>query len=88
MVDLYSPVTPIQRDSNVSSSVPLCCHSVILLNGVLEVYWVLVVHVFYAKVIDNKSELNWSPIVCPKPGDQFALSVSSLVESLFQKLIC
>ena len=87
-VDLSSLVVPIQRDSNVPSSAPLYCHSVIFLNGVIEVYFVLFAHVFYSKIVDNKSELDWSPIVCQKPGDQFSLSSASLVESLFQKLIC
>ena len=77
-VDLSSLVGSIKRDANVSSSVPFCCHSVILLNGVLKVCYMFFAHVFYSKIVYNERELDWSPIVCPKPGDQFALLVASL----------
>ena len=86
-MDLSSFVVPIKRDANVSSSVPFFFHSAIFLNGVLEVYCMVFAHIFYSKVVYDERELDWSPIVCSKPGDQFALSVASLVEYLFQKLI-
>ena len=44
-------------------------------------------HVFDFKIVHNKCELYWSPIVCPKTGDQLALLVGSRVKSLFQKLV-
>ena len=80
-MELSSLVVPIKRDVNVSSSVPFYCHSVIFLNGVLEVYCMVFVHVFYSKTVYNERELDWYPIVCTKSGDQFALSVTSLVEA-------
>ena len=86
-MNLSSLVVLIKRDSNVSSSIPFYCHSVSFLNGVLEVYCMLLSHVFDSKVVHDECELYWYPIVCPKTGDQLALSVASLVESLFQKLI-
>ena len=86
-MDLYSLVVPIKFDANVLSSIPLCCHSVILLNGFLGVYYMFLAHVFDSKIVHDECEMYWSPIVCPKTGDQLDLSVASLVESLFQKLI-
>ena len=86
-VDLSSLVVPINSDANVSSSIPFCCHSVILINGVLEVYCMFLAHLFDSKIFHDECELYWSPIVCSKNGDQLALSVSSLVESLFHKII-
>ena len=86
-MDLSSLVVPIKRDANISSSVPFYCHSVIFLNGVLEMYCMFLTNAFESKVVHDNCELYWSPIVCPKTGDQLALSLASLVESLFQKLI-
>ena len=86
-MDLSSLVVTIKRDANVSSFVTFCCHSVIFLNGVLEVYCMVFADLFYSKIVYDERELDWSQIVCPKPGDQFDLSVAYLVESLFQKLI-
>ena len=83
-MDLSSIVVPIKRDANVSLSIPFCCHIVIFLNGILEVYSMLLAHVFDNKIFYDDCELYWSPIVCPKTGDQLALSVVSLVESLFR----
>ena len=56
-VDLSSFVGSIKRDANVSSSIPFCCHSLIFLNGVLEVCCMFLAHIFYSKVVYNKSEL-------------------------------
>ena len=55
--DLSSLLVPIKRDANVYSSVPFCCHSLIFLNGFIEVYCMFLAHVFDSKVGHDECEL-------------------------------
>ena len=43
--------------------------------------------IFDAKVVDNKSKLDWSCVVYPEAGRQFALVVPVFVQALLEQLI-
>ena len=49
---------------------------------------VLATFVFYAKVVGNKSGLDWFYLVYPEAGYQFVLVAPVLVQTLLEQLIC
>ena len=86
-MDLLLLVVPVERDSDVPRARPVFRDVVMLFEDVHEMSGVLAAFVFDSKVIDHECELDWSRVVAPEPGHQFALAVPVLVEALFKELV-
>ena len=43
--------------------------------------------IFDAKIVNDQSELYWSPLVFPEARNQFALMVSVFVEAFLQQFV-
>ena len=58
-----------------------------LFDSVDKVVGVFFAYVLYSEIIDNKGEINRSPIVHPHTGWVLALMVSLTVETLLKELL-
>jgi hypothetical protein len=86
-VDLVIAVVPVQRNIDVTFSSPIRSYLVVLFEGVLEVESMLGANVLDAEVVNDKGELYWAMIMLPETGDELALVVTVLVESLLEELV-
>ena len=80
-------VVPVQCDADVSFSVPFCCYCVVCFKCLLEVKYILFANILYSKIVHNKGELHWAPLVLPETWDKLALIIAALVESFFEDLV-
>ena len=86
-MDLPPSVIPIQGDSDVASSVPFGGNSVVLLQCLFEVHRMFLADILDTEIVNDQSELYWSPLVFPEARNQFALMVTVLVEAFFQQFV-
>ena len=77
-------VVPMKLDSDASFTLPVFRYGVVLLQNVHEMSGVCAAFIFDAKVVDDESELDWSRLVYPEAGHQFALVIPMFVQTLFK----
>ncbi len=61
---------------------PVGVDFIVLLEDVHEMLHIVLVVVLHAKVIDDKGEADWAPVVAPVSRCDFALAVTCLVKRL------
>ena len=69
-VDLSLVIVPIECDSDVSFAHPVFRDVVVESEDFHQVSGVLVAFVFDAKIVNDKSELDWSCLMYPEAGHQ------------------
>ncbi len=80
-------VVLIQCYPNVLFACPIACKFVVFFECIFEMLCIFFANVFDAEIINNQCELYGSCVVLPKPGYQFALSVSVIVEASFEEFV-
>ena len=77
-------IVPIKVDFNIFLHCFAHQDVVILFEGVDHVVGIIAGGVLDTKIVDDKHELDRACIVLPQPKNNFALSISSCIEMLFQ----
>ena len=75
-VDASGVVVPVKGEAEVAFAIPVFGDVVGFLDGVDQVVSVLTSNVLDAKIVDDKSKLNWTPIMGPHAGCVAALVVA------------
>ena len=65
-VHLSTLVILIEGNADVSLTVPFCSNAVLVFQRRLEIEGMFFADIFYAEILDNKGDLDWSPFVLPK----------------------
>jgi hypothetical protein len=86
-MDLVCGVVPIKREAKVSRAFPINVNLVVLLEYADEMFDVVLVGVLYSKVVNNKGEADWVPIVMPVSWCDLALPVPCIVEALGEEVL-
>ncbi len=86
-MDLVCSVVPIKCEVKVLRAFPINVDLVVLLEYIDEMFNVVLVGVLYSKVVDNKGEADWAPIVTPVSWCDLALLVPCLVEALGEEVL-
>jgi hypothetical protein len=86
-MDLMCGVVPVKHEAKVSHAFPVDVELAVLLDYAGEMFNVFLVDVLHSKVIDNKGEADWAPIVMPISWCDLALSVPLLVEALGEEVL-
>jgi hypothetical protein len=86
-MDLACGVVPVEHEAKVLHAFPIDVNLVVLLEYAGEMFDVFFVDVLHSKVVDNKDEADWTPIVMPIPWCDLALSVPCLVEVLGEEVL-
>ena len=76
-------VVPGKIDAGEAGSGPVLGDFIMLKKGVAKVVSVAFVYVFYAKVVKDKAEEVWAPLVAPEAWGGGMLVVACLVEACF-----
>ena len=75
-VDVSGVIVPIECEAEVAIDIQVINDIVGFLDGVDQMISVLTSDVLDAKIVDDKSKANWSPVVGPKAGCVAALVVA------------
>ncbi len=75
-MDLVFDVFPIESQSKIASSFPIGVEFIIFLEYCEKMFDILFVDLLYSKVVNNKGEADWMPIVVPVAGCDCALVIS------------
>jgi hypothetical protein len=86
-MDLVCGVVPIKCEAKVSCAFPINVDLVVLLEYADGMFDVILVGVLYSKVVDNKVEADWVPIVMPVSWCDLALLVPCLEEALGEEVL-
>jgi hypothetical protein len=86
-MDLVCGVVPIKREAKVSRAFPIDVDLVVLLEYADEMFNLDLVGVLHSKVVNNKGEADWAPIVTPVSWCDLALPVPCLVEALGEEVL-
>jgi hypothetical protein len=86
-MDLVCGVVPVKREAKVSSAIPIDVDLVVLLEYAGEMFDVFLVDVLHSKVVDNKGEADWVPIVMPISWCDLALLLPCLLEALGEEIL-
>ncbi len=86
-MDLVCGVVPIKHEAKVSRAFPINVNFIVFLEYADEMLDIVLVGVLYSKVIDNKGEADWAPIVTPVSWCDLALPVPCLVEVLGEEVL-
>lgn len=87
-VNIAFLVVPIKRQAKVMGAIPISVASIVLFEGFKEMLNIILVDIFYSKVVDDEGEANGMPRVGPVSGHQLDLAVSCDVEAFFQEFLC
>jgi hypothetical protein len=64
-MDLACGVVPVEHEAKVSRAFPVDVDLVVLLKYTGDMFDVFLVDVLHSKVVNNKGEADWAPIVMP-----------------------
>ena len=78
-MNLTSLVVPVECDANVPFAFPLGGDGIVVLKRTLCMLCMLVSDIFDSKNVNDECEIDWSPVMLPKTGNKFALSVATFV---------
>src|SRR5210317_1720514 len=86
-MDLLSRIIPIKGESEVSFSLPICCTVIVFLNYFDQMFCMLFAYIFDAKIVDDKSETDRTPIMRPESRSVFALVVSMCIQTFLKEFL-
>jgi hypothetical protein len=86
-MDLACGLVPVEHEAKVLGAFPIDVNIVVLLEYAGEMFDVFLVDVLHSKVIVNKGEADWVPIVTPISWCDLALLVPCLVEALGEEVL-
>ncbi len=86
-MDLACGVVPVKHEARVSRAFPININLVVLLEYAGKMIDVFLVDVLNSKVVDNKGEADWVPVVTPISWCDLALPVPCLVEVLDEEVL-
>jgi hypothetical protein len=86
-MDLGCGVVPVKREVKVSCAFPIDVNLIFLLEYAGEMFDSFLVDVLHSKVVNNKGEADWAPIVTPISWCDLALLVPCLVEALGEEVL-
>ncbi len=86
-MDLVCSVIPIKCEAKVLHAFPIDVDLAVLLEYTDEMFDIILVGVLYSKVINNKGEADWAPILTPVSWCDLALLVPCLVEALGEEVL-
>ena len=74
-MNLASLIIPIPGKSNVTLAIIFYFDIVETANHIYHMFFVLLPHIFHAKIVNYECERQRPPLVCPYPRCKFALVV-------------
>jgi hypothetical protein len=74
-MDLVCGIVPIKHEAKVLRAFPININLVVLLEYADKMFDIVLVGVLYSKVVDNKGEADWAPLVMPVSWCDLALPV-------------
>jgi hypothetical protein len=86
-MDLVCGVVPVKHEAKVSRASPIDVDLVVLLEYAGKIFNVFLVDVLYSKVVNNKGEADWAPIMTPISWCDLALLVPCLEEALGEEVL-
>ncbi len=86
-MDLACGVVPVKHEVKVLSAFPIDVDLVVLLEYAGGMFDIFLVDVLHSKVVNNKGEADWAPIVTPISWCDLALLVPCLVEALGEEVL-
>ncbi len=86
-MDLVCGIVPVEREAKVLGAFPINVNLVVLLEYAGKIVNVFLVDVLHSKVVDNKGEADWVPIVTPISWCDLALLVPCLVKALGEEVL-
>ncbi len=86
-MDLVCGVVPIKHEAKVSCAFPIDVDLVVLLEYTDKMFDIVLVGELYSKVVYNKGEADWAPIVMPVSWCDLTLPVPCLVEALGEEVL-
>jgi hypothetical protein len=86
-MDLVCGIVPVEREAKVSHTFPININLVVLLEYTGKMFDVFLVDVLHTKVVDNKGEADWAPVVTSISWCDLALPVSCLVKALGEEVL-
>jgi hypothetical protein len=86
-MDFALLVVPVGCEAQVTCAFPVGVDFVVLLEDVHERLHVVLLGVLHAKVINNKSEADWVPVMVPVSRCDLALAVACLVKAFGEEFL-
>jgi hypothetical protein len=86
-MDLPCGVVPVKREAKVSRAFPINIDLIFLLEYAGKMFDIFLVDVLHSKVVDNKGEADWVPVMTPISWCDLALPVPCLVEALGEEVL-
>ncbi len=86
-VDLVVFEILFEGSTNIFCCFPINCDVVILFQHINQVFGILLIGVFYCKVINHKGEACWFGFVSPETMHNFALHVSMFGKTFFEEFL-
>ena len=80
-------VVPGEIDAGKLGAGPVLGDLIMLEEDIAKVIGVAFFDVFYAKVVNDKAEEDWAPLVAPEAWGGWTLVVTRLVESFFEEFV-
>ena len=65
-MDSYGIIIPVNGDAIIQFLVSVLGHFIVFFKGFQEMVYMLLVNLFYSKIVNNKRKQNGAPFVFPK----------------------
>ena len=86
-MDFALLVVPVECEAQVSHAFPVSVDFVVLLEDIHEMLSIVLAGVLHAKIINNKGEADWAPVVAPVSWCDLALAVTCLVKAFGEEFL-